>query len=177
MDGQTDNGDFIGPPKGRGSNKKLKKLLRKSPNYTEPRTMNFSKVLIEITTAFDSCIEAMVLKTNTSSNFIPWKEKVIAKVKEKITELKQKMKPKQTKPVLSDPDLKKHLEVLHRKFVIVTIDKANNFASMCVKYYISKLLAEFPKKRFHRKSLFHTCLKKFWVIENSFPILLRLNKI
>ena len=74
--------------------------------------MNFSKVLIEITTAFDSCIEAMVLKTNTSSNFIPWKEKVIAKVKEKITELKQKMKPKQTKPVLSDPDLIKQT-ILH----------------------------------------------------------------
>ena len=35
------------------------------------------------------------------------KEKVLAKVKEKITELKQKVKPKQTKLVLSDSDVKK----------------------------------------------------------------------
>ena len=45
-------------------------------------------------------------------------------VKENITELKQKIKPKQAKPVLSDPDVKKHLKELHRKFVVVTIDKA-----------------------------------------------------
>ena len=33
--------------------------------------------------------------------------------KEKIAELKQKIKPKQTKQVLSDPDVKKHLEEIH----------------------------------------------------------------
>ena len=30
---------------------------------------------------------------------------------------------------------------------------------------------------FHRKSLFYTCFKKFWVAENSFPIVTNLNKI
>ena len=71
----------------------------------------------------------MTLKTRyTTSNLEPWKEKVLTKVKEKITELQQKIKPKQTKPVLSDRDVKKHLQELHRKFV-VTIDKtSNNFA-------------------------------------------------
>ena len=54
------------------------------------------------------------------------KEKVLAKVKEKITELKQKVKPKQTKLVLSDSDVKKQPDELHRKFVIVTVDKASN---------------------------------------------------
>ena len=69
----------------------------------------------------------MTLKTKyATSNFKPWKETVLAKVKEKITKLKQKIKPKQAKPVLSDPDVKKHLEELHRKFVLVTIDKASN---------------------------------------------------
>ena len=46
-------------------------------------------------------------------------------MKEKIIDLKQKIKPKQIKPVLSDPDVKKLLEELHRKFVIVTIRKAS----------------------------------------------------
>ena len=55
----------------------------------------------------------------------------------------QKIKSKQINPVLSDPDVKKHLEELNRKFVIPTIDKAsNNFAFICRKYYISKLLVE-----------------------------------
>ena len=45
----------------------------------------------------------MTLKTRyTTSNLEPWKDKVLTKVKEKITELKQKIKPKQIKPVLSD---------------------------------------------------------------------------
>ena len=40
--------------------------------------------------------------------------------------------------VLSDPDVKKHLEELHRKFAIVTIYKASsNFACIFRKYYIS----------------------------------------
>ena len=39
----------------------------------------------------------MALKTNyTISNFKPWKGKVLAKLKEKVTELKQKIKPKQS---------------------------------------------------------------------------------
>ena len=66
-------------------------------------------LLIEITTALDTFIEAMTLKTNyTTSNFKPRKEKVLAKVKknQKKTKLKQKLKPKQTKLVLSDPDVK-----------------------------------------------------------------------
>ena len=106
--------------------------------------MNFSKTLIEITTVLDTCVKAMTLKTKyTISNFKPGKEKVLAKVNEKITEIQQKIKPKQTKPVLSDPDAKKHLEELHRKFVTVTIDKAyNNFVFIYRKHYISKQLAE-----------------------------------
>ena len=64
-------------------------------------------------------------------------------MKEKITDNKQKIKLKQVKPVLSDPDVKKHQKELHRKIVIVTINKAsNNFAFICRKYYISKQLAE-----------------------------------
>ena len=44
---------------------------------------------------------------------------------------------------MSDPDAKKNLEELHRKFVIVTIHKAsNNFAFICRKYYIPKLTAK-----------------------------------
>ena len=119
-------------------------------------------LLIEITTALDTFIEAMTLKTNyTTSNFKPRKEKVLAKVKkkQKKTELKQKLKPKQTKLVLSDPDFKKYLEELHRKSVIVT--KAwNNSAFTYRKYYISKQLVEIsPNKNKNSTSTYSQPLK------------------
>ena len=82
-------------------------------------------------------------ETKYASYLKPWKEKALAKVKGKITKIKQKIKAKQIKPVLSAPDVKKHQEELHRKFLIVTIDKASsNFLFICRKYYISKPLAE-----------------------------------
>ena len=59
------------------------------------------------------------------------------------TKFRQKTKRKQSKPVLSDPDVKKHLKELHEKLVIVTIDKASNsFALICRQYYILLLLAD-----------------------------------
>ena len=59
----------------------MKKTSNKGPCYREPQTINFSKALIEITTAIDTCIEAMTLKTKyTTSNCKPWKEKVLVKL-------------------------------------------------------------------------------------------------
>ena len=55
----------------------------------------------------------MTLKTKCTSKFKPWKEKILPKVKGKITEIKQKIKPKQTKSGLSDPDIKKRLKRSH----------------------------------------------------------------
>ena len=51
--------------------------------------------------------------------------------------------------MLSDPDVKKHLEEFHQKIVIITIDKAsNNFLFIFRKCYVSKLLTEFsPNKK------------------------------
>ena len=101
----------------------------------------------------------MALKSKYStSDFKPWKEKVLAKVKEKITDFKKK-KPKQTKPILSDSDEKKNLEELHQKLVLATIDKTlNNFAFICRKYYISKLLAELSPNKKNKNST-STCLQ------------------
>ena len=63
-------------------NNKFTKLLTKRPNYREPRKINFSKALIEIATAFDTCIEAMILKNKyANSNVKSWKEKGLIKRK------------------------------------------------------------------------------------------------
>ena len=45
--------------------------------------------------------------------------------------------------MLSDPDFLAYLATLHRKYVVVLIYKAgNNFAFICKKFYISKILYE-----------------------------------
>ena len=103
---------------------KLKQQIKITFNKRSKLYKTLNKALIDIITALGTSIEAMTLKTKyTTSNFRPWKETVLARVKEKITRLKRKIKPKQTKPALCDSDVKKHLEELHRKFVIVTTDK------------------------------------------------------
>ena len=64
-------------------------------------------------------------------------------VNRKIDTLKHKIKPNVTKPALKDPEVIQYLEQLHRRFVIVPIDKAsNNYAFICKSVYVSKLLDE-----------------------------------
>ena len=197
--------------------------------------------------------------------FEDWKKTIIENVKLKINKLKSKNRSSYVTPILADAEVKTYLKKLHQKFVIVPIDKAsNNFAFICKKFYVSKILSELgvdgkntsnltyknvqltkeeiiknnekylssfdlkltendhslpimywlPKlhktpigarfivaskhcstkplsktiskvfkmifkhvENFHNKSLYYTDFKKFWVVENSFPILEKLNVI
>ena len=244
-------------------NVKLRKLLTKGPNYREPRSINFSKALKEISIGIDELIESLSSKTDDADQLKIWRDLVILKVKSKITELKKSIIPGVSKPVLSDEGVMNYLRSLHKKYVIVTIDKAaNNFAFICKQFYVSKLLDEvgqlgrenltyskvdtpiqtlilesikqcnkygldvvekqkclpimywIPKmhkapigsrfivaskdccnkpltkvvsrvfkmifkhvESFHKRSLFYTNYNKFWVVENSFPIIEKLNII
>ena len=62
-----------------------------------------------MTAVLDIFFKAMTLKTqySTTTNVEPWEKKLLSRVKEKITKLKQKRKLKQAKPVLSETDVKK----------------------------------------------------------------------
>ena len=76
------------------------------------------------------------------------RESIIQDERKNLNKFKQKVKPKPTIPVLIYSDVKMHLEKLHWKFVIVTIDKASdNFGFICRKYYIFKLFAEVTLNR------------------------------
>ena len=62
-------------------------------------------------------------------NFKPLERDSFNQGEKRFQNLNHKIKPKQTKPVLSEPDVKKHLEKLHRKFVIAAIhNTSNNYA-------------------------------------------------
>ena len=90
----------------------------------------------------------MVLKTwpaklNMLIIFTSGKKMILEKINLKIEKLKTKIRQSFTKPILFDPDVLAYLGTLHRKYVIVLIDKvSNNFAFICKKFYISKILPE-----------------------------------
>ena len=71
------------------------------------------------------------------------KKMILEKINLKIEKIKTKIKPSFTQPILCDPHILGYLAALHRKYAIVPIDKAsNNFAFICKKFYISKILSE-----------------------------------
>ena len=57
------------------------------------------------------------------TTFPNWKEKVLSKVNENITKLKQKVKPNGEESVLNYPDVKRYLEQINLGVVIVIIEK------------------------------------------------------
>ena len=125
-------------------NLKLRKLLNKGPNYRESRTINFTKYISAITSALTVCITNLSEKYKIDAvKFTTWKNRIISLAKQKIAYLRTRTLPSATKPALNNPEVIAYLEQLHRRFVIVPIDKAaNNFAFICKKYYVARILEE-----------------------------------
>ena len=64
-------------------------------------------------------------------------------VDNRIEVLKLRRVPSPTKPVLGDEEVLADIDDLHRRLVVVPIDKAaNNVAIICKRYYIQRLLDE-----------------------------------
>ena len=106
------------------TNKKLRKLLSRGPNYREPKSLNYSKCKQSIESALVSSIDNLAdkYKVNTEE-FLAWKNKIIELVDERIKLLKSKNVPSATKPSLKDQEVLSALTDLHKNFVIVPIDK------------------------------------------------------
>ena len=125
-------------------NLKLRGLLTKGPNYREPTTLNYNSCKKEINSSLTSAIDSLSAKYDiTKELLLPWKNKILNLVDERIKILKAKNIPSTTKKVLEDEDAVSALKDLHSKFVVVPIDKAsNNVAIICKRYYIQTLLNE-----------------------------------
>ena len=126
------------------TNTKLRKLISKGPNYREPKMLNYHKCKQSIESSITSAIDALAAKYNVPVNsFLAWKNKILELVEDKIRVLKSKKVPSVIKPILQDEVVKNALTDLHKRFVIVPIDKAsNNVALICKRFYIQKLLNE-----------------------------------
>ena len=125
-------------------NQKLRKLLTKGPNYREPKTLNYNSCKKEVKSSLTSAIDKIAVQYNiTIESLLPWKNKILQLVDQRIKILRTKKTPSTTKAVLDDEDVVSALNDLHDKFVVVPIDKAsNNVAIICKRYYIQQLLDE-----------------------------------
>ena len=153
-------------------NNKLRKLLSNGPNYREPRTRNYKKCKEAVTTAIDRCVENLSIKYKIDKKcFMQWSDRVKNKVQSKLKELKEKIIPKKTKPVLADETAVSYLKKLQQQFVIVTIDKAsNNFAFICKKYYVASLLNEVGIPNNKSPTYKKSHLSKEEIIQNNIEI-------
>ena len=126
-------------------NQKLRKLISKGPNYREPKTINWRKSRDNIELGLVDCVSRMTSSSRNinEEDMIPWKNIILEKVDAKITNLKRKIKPQKSNPVLKQPDVVQYLQQLHQKYVLVPIDKAaNNVAIICKKHYVEVILKE-----------------------------------
>ena len=126
-------------------NVRLRKLISKGPNYREPRSINWRKCREKIEEGLETCaMKLLQFKKGLQEDALTsWKAKVMEKVDAKITCLSKKIKPHKTNPVLQDPAVKDYLSSMHKKYVLVPIDKAaNNVAFICKKYYVQVILNE-----------------------------------
>ena len=121
-------------------NPKLRKLLTKGQNYREPHMLNYGNCQTTINEAIDN----FALQNGQNGvNLDEWRTAVKNKVTERVRYLKQTRTPSRTLSTLKNPEVIRDLELLKTMYVIVPIDKApNNFAFVCKRYYISRLLKE-----------------------------------
>jgi len=125
-------------------NGSLRKLLSKGPNFREPKPINFEKCYQVIADSIESCAETMTNAYNFNPTELgPWKNMILAKVRNIITPLKNKINSRPPKTVLKQKAVLDYLSELHSKYVIVPIDKAaNNVSIICKWFYVKRILDE-----------------------------------
>ena len=124
---------------------KLRNVFKKGPKYREPAQIDFDEARGSIAECLDSFIEQLttVKKLDDGNIFCNWKNKIMELVDNNITNVKRNFLQKEVVSIFNDPNVKSELLSLHRKFVMVPIDKAsNNVAIICKQFYASVIYNE-----------------------------------
>ena len=123
-------------------NSDLKNLIRKGPNFREPRTINWKdteKSLKEDVSKFISKWSDKVGIPEVC--FSEWRNAVFGHLEDKIKRLKKRSK--YVKHVSVIKSCSEELKELHEKYVMTPIDKAsNNVGFICKKYYLELIKKE-----------------------------------
>ena len=112
-------------------NSKLRKLVRKSPNFREVMSINWNKFKREIEIGLIS-ISPKVM----TENILEWKRKIFQEAENKTILLKHRIKVHKKNLALKQDTVTQYLNKLHEKYVFVSQKAANNIAIICEKYYV-----------------------------------------
>ena len=114
--------------------------MSKGTKFRESGNPNFVEMESQINEGLDSVINRWSDKERhvDLEEFMPWKRKVMDKVRQRIEKLKVKCRRyPQEGEILKRNEIKDFLKNLHKHFVICVVDKAaNNFSVMCRKFYL-----------------------------------------
>ena len=126
------------------TNDRLKKLLSKGPKFRETSNICWNKVRTSLHTSIDESIAKWSQLDGVSLyTYSEWRNKVFAKIDNKIAALRRTVKPKCKLKFMSDKTVTDNLKELQDKYVITPIDKAsNNIAFICKRHYIQVLVKE-----------------------------------
>ena len=156
-------------------NGKLRSLLTKGPNFREPLSVNYSKCKAVINDAINSLCQQVAAKNSLALNSLDeWKNLILRKVNDKIIFLKGKKLQTFKNPILNQGNVKAYLETLQERYVIVPIDKAsNNFAFVCKRYYVMRLLSEVGIPNGNCDTYEVTSRDKLSIIDNNVSLCIR----
>ena len=129
-------------------NQKLRKLFSRGPKFREPKQLDFQAAREEIITGIDKCIEAYSERHHLNKVVLKaWKIEVLKAVDDKIEEVVPRLKLDVVSEVLKDPDCRRSLSDLQKRFVIAPIDKATgNISLICKRFYAEVLVNELGLK-------------------------------
>ena len=123
-------------------NLELRNLMSKGAKFREMPKCNKSQLFDNFVSVINylkiKIAKCAKIKTCLLSR---WQEAMITLIKSKITKLSNN--DMQSNAILKKDNIKKYIQYLHSRFVIVPIDKAsNNFAIICKQFYVKTLMSE-----------------------------------
>ena len=132
-------------------NNKLRKLLCKGPKFRESDNISWQNAKEAIVLGINNAIKKWTeVDGLPASYFKEWRYKVFQLVDNKISSLKNKIKPARVNKVLSNHMVINYLNDLQDKYVMTPIDKADsNVAFICKRYYVEVLVKELGLAHVH----------------------------
>ena len=127
---------------------KLRNVLNKGLNYRDQVKPCTDKALKSIRGSLNKyCNKLSNLWNKSIQEFQEWKVLIIERVKKQL----ENVKPYSYYSILSDVDVKRELEKLHKDFVLVPTDKAqNNVTIVCKKFYLEMIKKELTSVTFDK---------------------------
>ena len=124
-------------------NDALRRLLRLGPKFREPPPVDYDSLVAACLERVETLVDRWAkLELKPTSFWMDWKTALASALHIKAQHLKRK-KYVPPPPGMRDPEVIKALRSLHKKFVLIPADKAdNNVILVCKSFYLHRVKAE-----------------------------------